>query len=100
MITGVDQTSGTTTVITGILNAATGTGYKIYAYSSQSCDPSLSGEGQTFRGATSITTDVSGNGVFSISASGTTPSTHAITVLATHGGTGSSSEFSVCWIVP
>ena len=59
------STSGTTTTVTGSLNAAAGATFTIDFYSSVVADPSGAGEGQNFLGSTTVTTDASGLANFS-----------------------------------
>ncbi len=94
------------TVIVGTLNSRPSTTYEIEFYSNIQPNPLGSGEGQTYLGATTINTDGSGNGSFSvsfpvvalagryISATATDPfgntsefSTNTLAVLAQTGGT-------------
>lgn len=94
------------TVIVGTLNSRPSTTYEIDFYSNIQPNPLGSGEGQTYLGATTINTDGSGNGSFSvsfpvvalagryISATATDPfgntsefSTNTLAVLAQTGGT-------------
>jgi len=98
-ITGVTQGGGNTTV-DGALTSEIGSAYRIDVYSSPTCDPSLSGEGRTHRGSFAVVTNGAGLAAFSNPVAGATPSTHAITLTATAVSTGSTSEFSACFIVP
>ena len=57
--------SGSSTIVTGMLQSAPNTVYTIEFFSNPSADPSGYGQGQTFLGATSVTTDASGNATLS-----------------------------------
>src|SRR5262249_9711546 len=59
------STSGSTTTVTGSISATANTTYTIDFYSNQTADTSGAGEGQTFIGTTSVTTDSTGAGSFS-----------------------------------
>jgi CSLREA domain-containing protein len=87
------QSRGTTGTIRGRLNSAAGTTFRVEVFASPSCDPTGFGEGQTFLGATTVTTNAGGNGTFAIDAS-FSPGLF-ITATATGPG-GNSSEFAKC----
>jgi hypothetical protein len=53
--------TGSMTSVQGILNSTPSTTFDIEVFSNAACDPSGNGEGQTFLGSTSATTDASGN---------------------------------------
>src|SRR5205807_8631857 len=53
--------SGGSTAIHGTLNSTASTTFRVEFFSNPSCDASGNGEGQTFLGASSVTTDVGGN---------------------------------------
>ena len=63
------STGGNTTV-TGTLRSNASTTYRLEFFSSPSGDASGYGEGQTWLGATSVTTDAAGNATFSATFSG------------------------------
>lgn len=63
-IGSVVSTGGNTT-ITGILRSNASTTYRLEFFSSPSGDASGHGEGQTWLGATTVTTDAAGNATFS-----------------------------------
>jgi CSLREA domain-containing protein len=64
VITSATVGGGTTTV-GGTLNSTPSTTFAIDFYSNTTPDPSGNGEGTTYRGSTSVTTDGSGNATFS-----------------------------------
>ncbi len=88
---------GISTRVSGTLNSLPATMFLIQFFSSRACDPSGYGEGQSFLGEASITTDSSGNADFQVSLpSGSTG--QVITATATDPS-GSTSEFSQCAVV-
>ena len=87
--------NGTAIHITGTLAAQPRTPYSIELFSSQSCDASGNGEGRTFLGTTSASTDHLGNGSFDVVLSAAVPAAQRVTATATDPN-GSTSEFSAC----
>lgn len=98
------------TTITGTLNSTAGTTFAIDFYSNVAgtsllsahgivtwgaCDASGYGEGQTYIGTTTATTDQSGNGTFSYTASTALAPGAVVTATATDPD-GNTSEFSKC----
>ena len=81
--------------VQGTLNSLPGGSFRIEFFSSDLCDPSLHGEGQTFLGFVDVTTDGSGNAA--IAALLTTPvgPRQRLTATATDSA-GNTSEFSAC----
>ena len=59
-------TSGGTTLISGSINEAANTTYRIELFANASADPSGFGQGQTFLTYVNVTTDGSGAGTFSV----------------------------------
>jgi Bacterial Ig-like domain (group 3) len=80
--------------ITGTLNSTANATLTIEFFSNTSCNVSGNGEGATFLGSTSVTTDASGNASFSVPVSGLV-ATNAITATSTDSS-GTTSEFSAC----
>lgn len=76
------QSGGGSTVVTGTITSAASTTYTIDIYSDSSPDPSGAGEGRTFLGTTTVTTDSSGQGSFTATLSTAAASGVAITALA------------------
>jgi hypothetical protein len=93
LITSALLTAGTT-VISGTLNSQPATTFDIEIFDNTACDGSGKGEGLTFAGATSTTTDAIGNGTFSVTIPG---SLNIVTATATDPN-GNTSEFSDCAI--
>ena len=54
------QSSSTSTSISGSLNSAANTQYTVDFYANQAADPSGYGQGQTYLGSTTVTTDANG----------------------------------------
>ncbi|MBL8436329.1 MAG: DUF4347 domain-containing protein, partial [Zoogloea sp.] len=97
-IGSVVSTGGNTTV-TGTLRSNASTTYRLEFYSSPGGDASGYGEGQTWLGATSVTTDAAGNAYFSATFSGIAVSAgYVVSATATvdlgGGSYGATSEFS------
>ena len=99
VITGVGSGSVT---ITGTLNSVASTSFTLEFFSSATCDASGNGEGRTFLGSTTVTTDVSGNASFNVTFAATPPIGEVVTATATRSVAGVvdvTSEFSQCRIV-
>jgi uncharacterized repeat protein (TIGR01451 family) len=86
--------SASTTIIEGTLNSRANFPFTIQFFSNTSCDPSGNGEGQTFIGSMTVTTDASCNASFTFPTSLSLG--QVVTATATAGNT---SEFSQCQIV-
>lgn len=87
--------SGTGTSITASLNSAAGTTFRIEYFSVPTADAGGYGEGATYLGARSVTTDTAGNAApFTFSTSQNVPVGHAVTATATDPA-GNTSEFSL-----
>ncbi len=89
----VSQASGTVTAIDGTLNSRASQLFRVDFYASPSADPSGFGEGKTYLGSVTVTTNGSGNVSFSFNASGDR-SGQVITATATNTTTHDTSEFS------
>jgi CSLREA domain-containing protein len=83
------------TSIQGSLNSTPSTQFVLHFYSNASCDPSGYGEGESFLGSTTVTTNGGGNASFSVAFPQTVPPGRFITATATDPG-GNTSEFSAC----
>jgi hypothetical protein len=86
---------GSSTVIAGTLDGPAGTAYSIELFSNPICDDSSNGEGQTFLGEVSVTTDVTGMASFRVSLPRLAAIERVITATATDPA-GNTSEFSPC----
>ena len=94
VLTSAEINGGNLTV-QGTLNSTANGTYVIEFFENSNCDPSGNGEGRTYIGSTTVTTDGSCNGSFTFNV--TTPSISGglITATATDSG-GNTSEFSQC----
>ncbi len=82
--------------VEGFLDSAPHTNFTLHFYSSESCDPSGYGQGQTRIAVTAVTTDASGHAVFGVSL--TAPPGQGVAATATDAA-GNTSEFSPCILV-
>jgi uncharacterized repeat protein (TIGR01451 family) len=94
-LTDFTTSSGNST-ITGTFNSTANTSFRISFYSMPQCDDSGNGEGDTYVGSATVSTDGSGNAT--INSTFPAINDHFVTATATRGtsGTGSTSEFSAC----
>ena len=91
--------TGNGTDVSGTLNSTPATaGFRIDFYSSPSCDASGNGEGQTYLGSTSVSTDDGGVGTFNTTLMQPVTVGHVVTATTT-GEAPSTSEFSPCRVV-
>jgi titin len=86
---------GGVTHVTGRLRSTPDATFRIELFRVGTCDPSGSGEGGLFLGATDATTNAGGLAVFSVDLPRVNPNKSSITATATNAG-GSTSEFSAC----
>jgi uncharacterized repeat protein (TIGR01451 family) len=86
---------GANTKITGTLNSTVSTIFKLQFFSNAACDASGNGEGRTFLGSTTVTTDSEGNAAFNVTLAATVAATEVVTSTATDPA-GNTSEFSAC----
>ncbi len=92
----VSATSGAGSVtIVGSLNSLADIDFRLEFFAGSACDPSGHGEGESYIGTTTVTTDGSGNADFSEVFSASIPVGYFITATAT-GPVGNTSEFSQC----
>ncbi|MDQ4120631.1 MAG: carboxypeptidase regulatory-like domain-containing protein [Acidobacteriota bacterium] len=87
--------NGGTTNISGTLNSTPNRQFRIEFFSNSGCSPTGFGEGETFIGSQSVTTDSNGNVTVNFTPSGTVPMGQFITSTATDPE-GNTSEFSAC----
>lgn len=92
VLTGVFG-NGSNTLISGTLNSTANRSFWIDVYRNPAADPSGYGQGQTYVGAASATTDSNGNTIFSLSANGNF-SGQVFSATASDGVTGDTSQFS------
>lgn len=88
-------TDGQTVTIVGTLNSTPDTDFTLEFFGNDVCNPSGFGEGQTFLGAISVTTDDFGVATFVATLSGTLASGQFVSATATHAN-GDTSAFAQC----
>ena len=96
VLTAAAISSGPTTV-TGTINSTVATTFRLEFFASPAADPSGHGQGQTYLGTTSVTTDGSGNVSFTAAGLIATTAGYAVSATASKdegGGNFSTSEFS------
>lgn len=86
--------SGGNTTIYGKLHAEAAKSFHIEYFKNETCPPSSGGEGKTFIGTQTVTTDASGNAMLSFTAPGMFEDS-SMTATATDPG-GNTSQFSPC----
>ena len=91
----VTSAIGGSTTIEGTLNSTPNIQFRLELFSNSACDPSGSGEGETFLCFTDVTTNSSGDASFTVSLSTSVPAGQFITATATDPD-GNTSEFSQC----
>ncbi|HQR36956.1 MAG TPA: right-handed parallel beta-helix repeat-containing protein [Blastocatellia bacterium] len=84
-----------TTVVRGVYNGSPGAEFRLEFFSSADCDPFGFGEGRTFLGATSVTTDGSGVAMFDVELPVSVVAGSFVSSTATDAF-GNTSEFSEC----
>jgi len=84
--------------VQGTFNSMPSMTFRVEFFSNPACDSSGFGEGQTFIGFQSVTTDASGNATVSFTSSGAVAAGQFITSTATDPN-GNTSEFSACRVV-
>jgi Calx-beta domain/SdrD B-like domain len=92
VLTSAGVPNGSTT-IRGTLDSTPNTNFRVEFFDSAAGDPSGYGEGQTFLGAMTVTTDASGSGTFMVSFPVAVPGGYVVTATATDPGN-NTSEFS------
>lgn len=98
VITSVAPGAPNTLTVQGSLNSLANSQFRVDLFSSQSCDPTGNGEGQTKIGEGGVFTAPSGNGTFSATVPAPPPGSW-ITAIAAVGFSsgGETSEFSQCF---
>ena len=81
--------------VVGTLNSVSSATYRLEFFANAACDASGYGEGKTFIGVQSVTTDSSGNASFNATFPALPVGQSVVTATATDSG-GSTSEFSQC----
>ncbi|MFQ5614192.1 MAG: choice-of-anchor Q domain-containing protein, partial [Anaerolineae bacterium] len=87
--------AGSSTNIEGLLNSTPETVFNLEFFANPACDPSGFGQGQTFLGAISATTDLAGTARFTGTLPAATTNGQFVTATATDPS-GNTSEFSPC----
>ena len=88
------------TLIKGTLNSRADKTYNVQFFGSPDGDSSGNGEGKTFLGQKSVTTDGSGDATFTFQSKKKVPNGQVVTATATDQSTGDTSEFSKACTVP
>jgi hypothetical protein len=88
---------GATTVINGSLNSTPNTQFRIEFFSNPACDPSGFGEGKTFIGFKTVTTNAAGDALINVTLPMAAPDNY-VTATATSNAS-NTSEFSPCALV-
>lgn len=84
------------TELTGTLNSRANRQYTLDFYANATCDSSGNGEGATYLGSATTTTNGSGNATFHAVVAGVAPTASQVTATATDVLLGDTSEFSAC----
>ena len=92
---GFAVSDGGKTTISGALTSTASTTFRIEFFSNPNCDQSGNGQGQTFLGATSATTDATGNASIRTTLTSATTPGNVVTATATDSAN-NTSEFSAC----
>jgi uncharacterized repeat protein (TIGR01451 family)/CSLREA domain-containing protein len=87
---------GPTTEVDGLLNSSPNSTYTIEFFTNDACDGSGFGEGRTFLGSGTVTTDQNGHADYTKYFSASLNSPTGVTATATDQATGDTSEFSPC----
>lgn len=90
------QASGSSVHITGSLDSTPSTAFSVEFFSNAACDPTGFGEGQTFLGSTTVTTNGAGHADIDVTLVASVPAGSFVTSTATKALTGDTSEFSAC----
>jgi len=80
--------------VVGSLNSSPSTSFRIEFFASPQVDPSGFGEGQSYLGSTTVTTNASGDALFDVTLPVSVPLGWWVSSTATHAASGSTSEFS------
>jgi uncharacterized repeat protein (TIGR01451 family) len=97
VLTVAGSATGGGGTIQGTLNSTPSSAFTIQFFANSICDPTGNGEGQTFLGSTSVTTNASGNASFNVALPAGAPAGTFITATSTNA-TGDTSEYSACRI--
>ncbi|MDH5585325.1 MAG: FG-GAP-like repeat-containing protein, partial [Nitrospirota bacterium] len=89
-------TAGASTTVIGSLNSTPSATFRVEFFSSPICDASGNGEGQTFLGFDTVTTDGAGDSPINVILASSTLVGEVVTATATNTATNDTSEFSAC----
>lgn len=95
IISSATRAAGNVT-LSGLLNSNASSPFRIEFFSNAACDPNGTGEGRTFIGFTTVTTDAAGNAPFGPLSFALPAEETIITATATNTATNMTSEFSSC----
>jgi titin len=98
VLTAVTSDDSSTT-IAGTLSSAPNTTLTVEFYANDVCNPSGYGEGQTFLGAATVTTDDNGAATFTVTLDGGVAAGQYVSATATDPA-GNTSAFAACWQLP
>jgi hypothetical protein len=87
---------GSAVRVMGMLQSSPLGAFTVELFASPVCEPGGFGEGQTFLGSTSVTTDASGSASFDVLLAATVPTGSLVTATATLELLGATSEHSAC----
>ncbi len=87
---------GTTLNVQGALDSTASTSFRVEFFANATCDNSGSGEGRTFLGSATVTTNASGDAAINTNVPVSILVGQAITATATNNTTNDTSEFSAC----
>jgi Domain of unknown function (DUF4394)/Calx-beta domain/Domain of unknown function (DUF4214) len=94
VLTSATSVSGGATTVGGTLNSTPNSSFRIEFFFSPVLSSLGFGQGRTFIGSTTVTTDGTGNASFMVNTLGATPTGQFITATATNNTTNDTSEFS------
>ena len=90
------QSTGSETIVRGSFNSLANQAFTLEFFASPTCDPTGYGQGTTYLGATTVTTNGAGNAAFVATFPVGTSAGSAVTATAAQDATGNTSEFSAC----
>ncbi len=89
--------TGSEITLAGYLDSAAGADFEIDFYANPAADPSGYGEGHTYLGSTTITTDANGRGVFHLTFNTAVAAGASVSATATAVSSASTSEFGAAY---
>ena len=94
VLTAISSSAGSTT-LTGTLNSAVNTAFRLEFFVNETCDASNFGEGETFLGSATVTTDAGGDAPF-VAVLPAAVFTHQFVTATATDPDNNTSEFSAC----